>query len=286
MRTMIPLFLTCLLANRDVCAQLIIVPDKAIQTQIERAEKAFADAFSRAPHREKSVVRFYTELGKLQVLANNNRKHFIQQLFYYSAKKNVDDEAWSLYIEYILPTHVLGISKRTIAEAVAPLLDVEDERIALSVRSWLKAIDMLQNSKGERLYDFSPYRPLISPDNPQESLVRYLYSRSPSSALLLMAEIHGHGEKSTLRDLLWADHVVRTAIWEIRNGFADRSDSTDRAVRQLEVLSRRREWWVRLYVAAIVARYRVFRTDGLMQRLQEDPYSLVQEFMRNPVRAR
>ncbi len=286
MRTLISVFLLCLLANRDVCAQLV-VPDKAIQTQIERTAKAFSEAFSRAPQREKSVILFYTELGKLHVLANNDEKHFVQQLFYYSATKNIDDEAWSLYMKHVLPIRVLGISKRTIAEAVVPFLDAEDERIALSVSSWLKVIDGPPHSAGgECLYDFSPYRSLISPHKPQRALVRYLYYRAPSSALLLMAEIYGHGEKNAFRDLRWADHVVQTAIWEIRNGFADRSNSANRAIRQLEILSRRREWWIRLYVAAILARYRVFRTDELTQRLQKDHHPLVQEFVHHPVLGR
>ena len=287
MRTLIPVFLACLLANRNGYAQLVVVPDKAIQKQIERAEEAFSGAFSSAPHREESIILFYKELGKLHVLANKNEKHFVQQLFYYSAKKNIDDEAWSLYMKHVLPVRVLGISKRTIAEAVVPFLDVEDERIALSVSSWLTVIDGPQNSGGgECLYDFSPYRFLINPHKPQRALVRYLYYRSPSSALLLMAEIYGHGEKNAFRDLRWADHVVRMAIWEIRNGFADRSNSADRAIRQLEILLRRREWWVRLYVAAILARYRVFRTDELTQRLQKDLHPLVQEFVRHPVLGR
>lgn len=287
MRAMILLFFACLLANRDVCAQLVIVPDKAIQKQIERTAKAFSEAFSRAPQREKRVIQFYTELGKLQVLANDDEKYFVQQLFYYFAKKNIDDEAWSLFVRHKLPIHILGISKRTIAEVVAPLLDIEDERVALSALSWLKVIDRPQNSEGiECLCDFSAYRHLIRPEAPQQSLVRYLYSRSPSAALLLMAEIYGHGEKNTVRELLRADHVVRAAIWEIQNGFADKFDSTDRAVRELENLSRRREWWVRLYVAAILARYHVFRTEELMRHLQENPHPLVQEFVRHPILGR
>ncbi len=260
------LFTLLALPFRAVAAeQVVIVPDRQIQAQIERTWKA-----STTGDRQQAFVG----LSKLQEYARKDEVHFIRQLFYYYCRHDGDEER-AFFSSFVVP-RMLVLRPGKVAEALTPFLGALEKRIRQSAESWLRHLVEGRRCEICETKEFSPYRGLISRDNPPEPLVAYLYRRSPSAAVLLMREVFSE-ESGQWREVLWAEHVIRTAAWEMQNKFHGKSRYPEMAIQELEKLARHEQWWVRLYAVHLLVRYRWLHSSAAIHRLQDDPHPLVRE---------
>ena len=89
---------------------------------------------------------------------------------------------------------------------------------------------------------------------PPHGLVDYLYAHSASKALLFFGDIYN--EKPDVRfthppDLMWADHIIQTVEWRIKNGFVKEGD-LEQARKELETLSKHDAWYARRYAVEVI----------------------------------
>ena len=66
-----------------------------------------------------------------------------------------------------------------------------------------------------------------------------------------------YDEPMSLRAFFWGRHVVEDALWKEDKGFDKAAaDARPAAIEQLDLLSKRKEWWARLYVAEIIRQHK------------------------------
>lgn len=72
--------------------------------------------------------------------------------------------------------------------------------------------------------------------------------------------------------------MIDDAAWRNREASCLPNDgATNQAIRELEILSNEKFWWVRLYVAEVLRNHHEFSSQGIIERLVSDEASIVQE---------
>lgn len=116
--------------------------------------------------------------------------------------------------------------------------------------------------------------------DPPWGLVRELYRKAPSAALRNFAGSWTE-EDETREDLIWAEHLVSTAVWRERHDRLQPGE-LDTAVAELAKLAGYREWWVQLYVAEMQRRHEFLRRPAIAARLVAGGNELVIEALNEP----
>lgn len=212
-------------------------------------------------------------LGLLDAWDDATHTTLVQQLAYYAAHARRTQQA--LAAGAIL--RELQVSDDAIIAALVPLLGTDDAALEQTVRNLLGGFE--GRGPGRRP-DFSAYRALIAArvaagQEPPSGLIRYLYASAPGEALLTLMRAYQLREPAELQRILWAEHVVADALWQQRNGFVNRDADTPAAAAALADLATHDAWWVRLYVAEVMAQHAAFRQPQLVARLRSDPNPLV-----------
>jgi hypothetical protein len=137
------------------------------------------------------------------------------------------------------------------------------------------------------------------------ALVEYMYEQSPAQALLVFLRVDRRDEtiarlrairerldarregrearqveipqqRDERRELLLATHLVDDAIWFKENKFNEQFQQAKPEVNELLAkLSAHEQWWVRLYVVAIMRREPALRQAGVLEQLRGDGNALV-----------
>ncbi len=242
-----------------------LAPDKGVQTHIARAVNTFNNGTLTPAER-------FAAIGDLAVATKDDERFFRQLFYYYRHAENDKDRMTA-----ILLVRYLDISKLAIVGSVMPYIDSEDPGLRSAARIFLEIVEGEAWKGCPDGYRYFAY--VLGPgvrDN-QRDLVKYLYDNHPGCGLLAILEDQPSGSEQS-RSVRWAEHVISTAIWEKENGFKHAFRQTTRqAVEQLELLSRRDAWWVRLYVAEILHRHPEFRTPEVMTRLKNDQDKLIRQ---------
>ena len=170
-----------------------------------------------------------------------------------------------------------AIPRRRVVQALLPYVDVKDEKLREIVHAHVLrdlrdtgTPETANESAGAMLYYIRMQR-----GNTPWTVVRLLVERAPAVAIHgLTGMMPAQQGEAKRRQLFWADHVVRDAIWKIRYQFV-KPDDIKAAVAELDRLSRFEEWWVRLYVAEILRRHKEFREPAILERLRKDENRIV-----------
>ena len=90
--------------------------------------------------------------------------------------------------------------------------------------------------------------------------------------------------RETSEDVIWAEHVVSDYLWKKEHRFLKGQQPEAEALKQLDSLSNRPEWWVRYYVAEILQQHRHSKlyNSEIMERLQKDDHPLVRDRIKSP----
>jgi len=117
---------------------------------------------------------------------------------------------------------------------------------------------------------------------PPWELVRVLYNRAPSAALLSFAQSCLTDQHEKVRAIYWAEHTIADVAWRQAIAMLQPGD-VQRGEAELDKLSRYDEWWVRLYVAHMLRRHDdVFDAQPIRKRLRADLNPLVSEAVDMP----
>jgi hypothetical protein len=255
-----------------------IEPDPDLQGRLENVMKTLLEP----------GVKVADQLYAIGTLADarKDEERFFRQLVYFFDRRmrqgRTDDAIYMLAM-----ISDLRLTSMTIARVLTPYVDAPDPALREFVRELLGGVET-RDARGA--LDFSYYAQLLSPD-PPAGLVKYMYERSPGTALFTLARVYGKRPRDL--ELEWAEHVVADAVWK-QDYFArssraaqppgrDAALAVERSVREaraeLGSLSGNPGWWVRLYVAEMLRQHPAFRTPELVARLATDKHPLVREAM-------
>lgn len=175
--------------------------------------------------------------------------------------------------------HYLRLSPGAMLAAALPHLDTNDRSLRRVIYG--KVLPEIEFESFAQHRGFSYYESHLraTREAPPTSLITYMFWRDPGQALRILMRIYIRDREES-RMLLWAEHVVNEALWKRENGFLDEAEADPAALAQLENLSKSTQWWVRLYVAEILAVDAPHRTTVLVTRLSQD----TNEHVRNAIK--
>ncbi|MDR0994533.1 MAG: hypothetical protein LBN38_08255 [Verrucomicrobiota bacterium] len=146
------------------------------------------------------------------------------------------------------------ISDTEILNALVPLLEEKDPVVRKEAQDVIAGIPSRNGDiKGAYYQSFEAYLKATK-DSPSEALVKYMYQRKPDAALSSMASVYL--DKSEAKNMV--DQVEA----------GDEAQAVDR-------LSKRPEWWAKLYVAEKMKQNPKLRDFQLIDRLEKSKNPLV-----------
>lgn len=242
-----------------------IARDTDIQTRIDRVIRSVMEKTGR-PEIVASIDK------ELEDIATKRPEDLVRQLLYYCENEDSERAQHAMHLLYYL-----RIPESSIALAVLPYLETTHPGLRNEIESLLRTIEGADRM--ESRLDFSHYLVGIRlTDNPPLVLIRRMYQRSPSSALLEMSKVFTQWkEYKRHKEVLWAEHVVTDTVWKHEHGFLDKKTVEPEAAVQIEKAAGDSQWWVRLYAAEIMRQHPGFRRADLLRKLAEDDHQLVRE---------
>jgi len=263
--------------DRDMARPSRIVPDKAIQSAIETTVRAFAKI--NGDEEGEKTGQAFRELRRLVALTGKDRVNLMRQLIYFQA--HATDEFQATIPDILIRQAEIG--ETWIVTAIAPLLDTEDLPVCAVAARLATLVENAGDGAAEK--NFSYYagylatckRTAREPDLP---LIERMFGIAPGLALVTLASIHLPAEPRPIKSVLWAEHVVADVLWKEDKGFEKAAaDARPAAIEQLDLLSKREDWWARLYVAEIIREHKELRTPELIARLEKDEHPLVHKLI-------
>jgi len=233
-----------------------IQPTPSVQDALHSYEVAKADQ----EWRQKTRPAF----EKAMKLCGNNRQTLLLQAIYYSAQAGPGQERRANMD--VAVAMKLGFSKKELLECLIPYGDSEDSKVQASIYRYLlgpqltiEEIDGIIASNKE---------------HPPRYLIESYYS-DPSWGLRRMVRIYSN-ETTNAEQVLQLEQVT-TELLQLAQKHGLDSDQRAQAVANLQKLGDHSEWWVRLYVAAVMRREKAFRDQKLLKKLLKDDYTLVRK---------
>lgn len=219
---------------------------------------------------------FDRQADQLLALRDGGVQQLIPQLLWFAAQHDQDVRAKAFVGEVLAR---LSAPKEVIVAALAPQLDNRDDTVTAMVQDLLKGYE---DRSAIRPPDFSAYRTIIEADvrsgrEPQTSLVHFMYSSDPGTALQTMVRACQLRDPAEIKPILWSEHVVAELFWKRRYGFAERKAVEAEVLQELDKLSRHPRWWVRLYAAEIVKAHPELGNPEVVKRLKDDADIRVRE---------
>ena len=240
-----------------------LLPNKAIQDSLRAL----------TPGQFKTEAEWKARLNSLKEISGNRFEVLLPQLVYWSANSRGMEEA-------MLPAAIieqLGISEHAFPGALWPYLDSDDPKIRKAVRGIIVGTEDVSASRPP---DFSDHAAVLSArfrskESVPKPLVAYMFERAPGQAVLSCMRVYAQQDLAAWKSTLWAEHVVNDVLWKQENGFLKPHETEPAAVEQIDKMSRRAEWWVRLYAAEIMRQHPEFRAAEIVERLAKDENDLV-----------
>ena len=252
--------------SRPALGARVLTPNKAIQDVLHSLRIGPARQF-------KTEAEWRARLNSLKEMGGKNFEVLLPQLAYWSANSRRLEDA-------MLPGAIieqLGISEHAFAGALWPYLDSDDPKIRKAVRGIICATE---NASATRPRDFSDYEAVMrgrhqSKKSVPEPLVAYMFELAPGQALMSCMRTYAQQSLDLWKPTLWAEHVVSNVLWKQRCRFLKKHETEPAAMEQVDKMSRRAEWWARLYAAEIMRQHPEFRAAEVVERLAKDENNLV-----------
>ena len=177
-----------------------------------------------------------------------------------------------------------AIEKKDMAYAFYPLLDAENEGLRTLAKRYLRWSHVV---RGESGVDFISYETILREELKEhgdipESLVEYMYEISPGNALIGMMEL----DEKAFATLKSALNITEDKTkWPLSyRGRLELKEEHPRAAitTELEGLSKRPEWWIKLFVAEFVTQAPEVGTRTIRDNLSSADNSLVRQVLSNP----
>lgn len=199
---------------------------------------------------------------------------FIRQaIFWYNQHSGGDDQELAV----LVMLHHLQVTPAPIVMAMLPYIESDHEQLRQAALEQFRGIEA-RRGFGEP--DFSHYGSLVQghKEDPPLRLVKYMYDRSPGTAVLVMQGIYDE-RHDRFRDVVWAEHVIEDNLWQQRQNFLEDEATLPEAVAEVTKMARHEEWWARLYAAEIITQHPEFGTPEIVEALKNDEHELVREAM-------
>lgn len=251
--------------------KLLAQSEPAIQDQINRVYNALNQSGVDA----RSNVAAVQEIQALKESVAD-KGEIVKQLAIFAATPS-GDEQQPLMANMIL--QLLDLPPSIVIRVLAPYLSADNANLRSFVRDWFQGHDNaaapgpgLSPLQRVNYEDYKNYvRGLLNTrQEAPAAFVDYIFERSPDRALLIFyyaTAVQGGKEP----DILLAEHIVSNAIWLKENKFDDRfQKALPEAIAELAKLAKRKEWWVRFYVAEIMRQHRELRQADIAQQLTGD----------------
>lgn len=224
-------------------------------------------------------------------LGSRERRRFVEQAVYFLAQSGSQEND---YVPMDRIIQMAGLDRRTVVAELIRLSECDDPAISDTATRWLGAFDRCEcgyAAEAGHTVDVTIYTRYLqervaSGKAISPKIARSLFRRAPGETVVTMAQITAYfgnpppprsaGERR-FRSILWAEHVISDTIWKHRHGFLDKDKVEPQAAKELEKLAKRKEWWVRLYVAEIMRQHPAFRRPALIRHLAKDDHPLVRE---------
>ncbi len=189
----------------------------------------------------------------------------------------VKDEHVMWMDELLLFKLVEKMNRYEIMKTTAPLLNNKNKKVR---RKLYEIMDGC--CQGRPTIDFNRVFSMMRAEGTiPDALVEYMYDRSPDKAMLgYMRYNNIERLDPERRNLLLAEREISNTLWKQRFGLLVLHEAKAGAIAELEKLSRHKEWWARLYVAAIMRQHQGFRRPDIIERLKTDAHPLVRKAMR------
>jgi len=221
---------------------------------------------------KKQGEAFFENLDLLQKRSGKNYSKLAPDLIYYSSRgQNVREGMAAAGI-----IHYLGISEMQVLGALLPYVGVEDELFRKELEKLI--VDLEPGFREQRGFKHIYLRGYADQNEwPPLNAVEFLYRKRPGAAVLTMAKAYFTGlETEKRRPISWAVYSVRHVLKLKQFNRRDLVPAALReAVKALDGLSKREEWWIRLYVAEILSQHPEFQTKEMLDRLKDDKHKLV-----------
>jgi hypothetical protein len=224
-------------------------------------------------------AEFYEHVLKLkEQAAARTPAGVVEQAALYSSRA---DDSWKAkefkvlsYVTWQLYGSKRGMDQYSVVMSLLPHLQSDDARLRAFVEIYL---DIGTPVEEEDLHS-AVVQACIAflhdhRADPPWPVAQALYWRAPSTALIQLTGIWSDGDVEELRTIQWSEHIINDAAWTAER-FPDRL-KMGAAAAELAKLSESKDWWVRLYAAEMLRRYKVFRNEQILQRLRKDPVALV-----------
>jgi len=113
-----------------------------------------------------------------------------------------------------------------------------------------------------------------------QPLITWMYQRDPASAMWQLVAVYGTRlAPSDRRALGLGEHVISEIVWRQQAGLIQATQFDAAASDQLDLLSKFKEWYVRLYVAEVAVRNPLLAKPEMVNRLRHDENALVAQVM-------
>jgi len=226
-----------------ICQTVEIEPDPTVQKKIDEMALRLIHASTQV-----EVEESLEALRQFEQTQNDKTALMRQVLYYLRHGANTEDRGYGAMVLF----NKLDVDKPARVRAALSYLDAQDadsRKIASEVMGTVDSPD------GESV-DYSVYRELLctSVTNPPRSLVKYMYAKSPDAALSSMASVYLEKAKAKA----FVDQVKR-------------EDEAQAVVR----LSKRPEWWAKLYAAEKMKQNPKLRDPELIEQLKKSKNPLV-----------
>jgi len=216
-------------------------------------------------------VKFYRAMSELTEVSRDqgwDAQRLLNEVIDYYGRIDSNNE---LAVYYRL-LETLKAPRSAMVAAAAPKLEAggANQEICKTILTWASPGD------GRGRTDFAAFATYLQQAQAPSSLVLWMYERDPGAALWQIVAIYGDRmDIADRQNLALAEHVISEILWRQQRGLLKPDQFEGAAADQLEVLSKYREWYVKLYVAQVLATYPRLAKDGVAERLAADGHPLV-----------
>jgi hypothetical protein len=216
-------------------------------------------------------------MADLYTLAPDEPERLLPQLVWYQTHVTDADEPRQHRMAMLIDTVRMSARVDRIIEVVVPYLkskdsDFQREMATLMGRS---VIDRCRNVNWSYFHSYLRQR---SSDEAGD-LIAYLYEGNPGIVLAQLGSVYIENVAIN-KGFALSNHIVEDYLWKQKGGYREHAAAVKpQAIEELMKLASRDEWWVRMYVAAMLGQNTILRDEELITTLIADPNETVRSMV-------
>jgi hypothetical protein len=200
------------------------------------------------------------------------RVQYLVQLAHYLRRANTEEQGWGFLAIWRWSHTTVDEQRSALLSCLA--MATADERKPL--HRVLATVDARESTTG----DFRAYKPYLADDRsvPALTAIRYMYQSSPREAIATMVDAKSIKKPQAIEILGRVASVQREIqAFESATTLGDKASIVPKIKEDLRELMKNPEWWVRLYVARILAKDRSYREQDIVDQLRRSSHPLIKE---------